>query len=385
MTRLATFGVSFAAICLFTVSCCTNSAYAQEKNPIHTPGIEFLKDPIPAENSVAATEAEMKLYAEKVPGTEVPFKMIPIKGGKFVMGSPTSEEGRAENEGPQIEVEVAPFWIEEHEVTWGEFQEFGQEILKQRRFKQTDLTEREKLVDAMGKPTKAYNISAISYSKSSKLDHPASGLTYYAAQAYCKWLTIATGRYYRLPTEAEWEYACRAGTKTAYSFGDDPKQLENYAWFMDNVEEGYNAVKTKKPNAWGLYDMHGNVSEWVLGIYKEDAYQQYKDGKLKLLLINPEKWTMMHVAKGDNHIVRGGSCDQFADECRSASRNISQEDWKEQDPMFPKSIWYYTEAPYVGFRVVRPLTPPKDAEECKLYEPDTKIFDDYKELNTRQN
>ena len=385
MTRL--LSASLVVMATF----CVGSVYAQELGDedfrsIHIPGIEFLKNPVPAADSEAKTADEMKPYVETITGTEVKFKMLPIPGGKFVMGSPDDEEGREDCEGPQIEVEIEPFWMEEHEVTWAEFQQFGQKLLRDSRSGK-DLPEREALVDAMGFPTPAYDISSISYSKSSKLDHPASGMTYYAAQYYCKWLTAATGRYYRLPTEAEWEYACRAGSDTAFSFGDDPDEMEDYGWYFDNADDGYNAVKGKKPNAWGLYDMHGNVAEWVHGLYKEDAYQQYKDGKIASPMILPEFDTamkyLMHVANGENHVVRGGCCIQFAEECRSASRLISQLDWKEQDPMFPKSIWYYTEAPYVGFRIIRPLNPPKTAEECKLFEPDPQVYEEYKKLNTR--
>ena len=376
---------------------CAGKSYAQESDyvqklsdpefrSVHIPGFEFLKNPVPVADSDAKTEAEMKPYAETITGSEITFKMLPIRGGKFVMGSPDDEEGREDSEGPQVEVEIAPFWIEEHEVTWAEFQQFSQQLLKDSRIGK-DRTEREQFVDAMGWPTPAYDISSISYSKSSKLDHPASGMTYYAAQYYCKWLTAATGRYYRLPTEAEWEYACRAGTTTAFSFGDDPDDIEDHGWYFDNADDGYNAVKGKKPNPWGLYDMHGNVAEWVHGLYTEGDYQQYKDGKIDSLMVLPKFDTgmksLMHVANGGNHIVRGGSCDQFAEECRSATRLISQLDWKEQDPMFPKSIWYYTEAPYVGFRIVRPLNPPTTAEECQLYEPDPQVYEEYKKLNNR--
>ena len=376
---------SLVIVAIFTMH--PASAQVVKLNPIHTPGIEFLIDPIPVADSEAKTAAEMKPYTETITGTNITFKMVPIPGGKFLMGSPADEEGREDHEGPQIEVEIAPFWMEEHEVTWAEFTQFQQFLLRDSRSQRTDLTAREKTVDGMARPTPAYDISSISYGKSSKQDHPASGMSYYAGQVYCKWLTAATGRYYRLPTEAEWEYACRAGSKTAFSFGDDPEKLEDYGWFFDNADNGYNKVMAKKPNAWGLYDMHGNVAEWVLGAYDENAYQKFKDGELKSLLINTvfdtDMKTMMHVASGENHIVRGGSCDHFADECRSAAKLVSQKNWKEQDPMFPKSVWYYTEAPYVGFRIIRPLDPPKTAEECKLFEPDPVVFEEYRKLNIR--
>ena len=369
--------------CLVAILLIVHSVLAQEVtlNPLHVPGIEFLRDPIPAVDSEAETQAEMKPYIETITGANVTFKMVPIPGGKFLMGSPAGEKGREDHEGPQVEVEILPFWMEEHEVTWEEFSQFQQYLLRDSRPNDPGRTDREKLTDAMGRPTPAYDIDAISYGKSGKLDHPASGMTCYAAQVYCKWLTAATGRYYRLPTEAEWEYACRAGSTTAFSFSDDSKQLDDYGWFFGNTDKGYNKVMAKKPNAWGLYDMHGNVAEWVLGLYDENAYQKFKDGEIQSLLIQGQWDTdmraMMHVANGVNSIARGGSCDHNAQECRSAAKLISQWDWKEQDPMFPKSIWFYTESPFVGFRIIRPLNPPETAEERKLYEPDPGVFEKF--------
>jgi len=361
----------------------STALFAQDTGSIRTPGIEFLKNPVPVENADAKVESEMKVYEEVLPGTDLKMKMVPIPGGKFLLGSPESEAGRADCEGPQIEVEVAPFWMEEHEVTWGEYLQYAYKMLRESRKDKQDKTPNELNADAMAAPTPAYDITSLSYGLSSKPNHPASGMTNYAAQAYCKWLTAVTGRYYRLPTEAEWEYACRAGTTTAFSTGDDPKGIGDYAWHLDNAEGSYHAVMTKKPNPWGLYDMHGNVSEWVLGRHQDDLYQQFKEGKINAPLYFPEKITMMMISKGIGEIARGGSCDQLPEDCRSAAKNVSTEDWKRQDPQFPKSIWWVTEAPYVGFRVVRPLNPPTTAEECKLYEPDPSVAEQYKKINQR--
>ena len=124
---------------------------------------------------------------------------------------------------------------------------------------------------------------------------PVGNVTQYAASQFCKWLSAKTGHFYRLPTEAEWEYSARAGSSTAYYFGDDPKMIEQYAWSFENSEDSYHPVGQKKPNAWGLYDMHGNVAEWTL--------------------------------------------DQY-----------------------PKSKWWNTDAPYVGFRIVRDPNVPKETE-----------------------
>jgi len=347
------------------------------KNPFFQSSLTFLKNPVPLAESEAMTEADMKSYVETIPGTEQTFKMIPIKGGKFKMGSPNSEKGRLEDEGPQMEVEVRPFWIEEHETTWKEFEQFGLKYLRSKRGATENLTDRERTADAMAAPTNPWDIGRISYDNAGKPGYPASGVTLYTAQTYCKWLTIITGRYYRLPTEAEWEYACRAGSTTAYSFGDGDGDLDDYAWWYPNSDGSSQKVKTRKPNAWGLFDMHGNVSEWVLEQHAKDTYAQRKPDAFAAPVKPP-------AGKNFGQIARGGNCedDEPAD-LRSARRLESDKTWKDQDPQFPQSIWWMTDAAKVGFRVVRPLNPPETAEEAKLYEPDPNVWLDYDESNQR--
>jgi len=335
---------------------------------------------------VAATEAEMKTYTDKIPGTELTFKMVAIKGGKFMMGSPSTEKGRQADEGPQVEVEVQPFWMEEHETTWRHFAQFSLKQLRTGRNPSDTLSANDRLADAVAAPTNPWNIGLISHDNSGKVGYPASGMTLYAAQAYCKWLTAITGRYYRLPTEAEWEYACRAGSTTAYSFGDNDDDLDDYAWWGINSGGGSQKVMTKKPNAWGLYDMHGNMAEWVLEHYAKDTYVNRKPG----MFAAPVKSPVSHVGDPitiakDTHVARGGHCeDDTPENFRSARRLVSDETWRAEDPQYPKSIWWCTNAPYVGFRVVRPLNPPKTEEEAKQYEPDPKVWFEYAELNTRE-
>ena len=157
-----------------------------------------------------------------------------------------------------------------------------------------------------------------------------------------------TGHTYRLPTEAEWEYACRAGSTTTYHFGDDPEKLDDYAWHDGNSEEEYHKVGEKKPNAFGLYDMHGNVAEWT-----QDQHAPYKGSKQTDPLVVP---TTLYP-----RVVRGGGWSDEAPTLRSAARTASHEDWKDQDPQIPKSIWYHTDADFVGIRVVRVWKPEDDA------------------------
>jgi formylglycine-generating enzyme required for sulfatase activity len=163
---------------------------------------------------------------------------------------------------------------------------------------------------------------------------------------YCRWLSAKTGKVYRLPTEAEWEYACRAGTTTAYFFGDDPARLEEYAWYVENAEKPQTVGK-KKPNPWGLYDMHGNVSEWCLDHYAADTYSKLKQAE-------PVKQPVfLPTAMEYPYVARGGSWDDDADRLRSAARLASNLEWSIQDPQRPQSIWWHTDATFVGFRVVR--------------------------------
>jgi formylglycine-generating enzyme required for sulfatase activity len=187
--------------------------------------------------------------------------------------------------------------------------------------------------------------------------YPAISMTQHAANKYCQWLSAQTGHFYRLPTEAEWEYACRAGTTTAYSFGDDPAQLGEYAWYYDNSNEKYQKVGQKKPNPWGLHDMHGNVMEWCSDQFAEDYFTRIKD-KPENPFLRPEKLYPRS--------VRGGGWDDDPEQLRSAHRRGSDPYWKVQDPQLPKSIWYHTDAIWLGFRLVRPLEIPT-VEEMDFY------------------
>lgn len=316
------------------------------------------KSPEGVKDAAAATEAEMKPYTDVIVSGDATFDMVPIAGGKFLMGSPDGEAGRKDDEGPQHEVEIKAFWMGKHEVTWDEYEVWMFNLdIQRRELNKVEPTAREKSADAMTRPTKPYTDMTFGMGKEK---FPAICMTQHAAKAYCRWLSTKTGRYYRLPTEAEWEYACRAGTKTAYSFGDDPSKLHDYAWHFDNSEDKYHKVGQKKPNAWGLYDMHGNVAEWVLDQYIPDYYQQFA-GKLAQ---NP--WIVC--TKLYPQAVRGGSWDDDPEALRSAARRGSNKDWKQQDPQLPQSIWYFTDALFLGFRVVRPLAEPPGDEKAKLWD-----------------
>jgi formylglycine-generating enzyme required for sulfatase activity len=287
-------------------------------------------------------------YVETIAGTKVSFEMIPIPGGIYTQGSPDTEKDRTKDEGPQTKVELKPFWMGKCEVTWDEYdlyrtseETFPPEGEKGRLI-------RFKFKDAQGnditRPTPPYTDMTFGYGHDG---FPAINVSHFAAMEYCRWLSAKTGKAYRLPTEAEWEYACRAGTTSAYSFGDDPEKLGDYGWFDANADAKPHPVGKKKPNDWGLHDMHGNVAEWCLDGYEPDAYAKRDTSKI---LTRPLSLQVM--ARFPN-VVRGGSWVDEAKACRSAARKASERDWLRQDPQSPQSIWYLTDADFVGFRVVR--------------------------------
>jgi formylglycine-generating enzyme required for sulfatase activity len=293
-------------------------------------------------------QSDMKPYTNTIPGTQVSFALVPIAGGEFMMGSPASEKNRKPDEGPQHKVKLDPFWMGQCEVTWNEYELFMYPD-EERRTRATVPTDAagDKLADAVTHPSKPYVEMSFGMGKDG---FPAISMTQHAANKYCQWLSAKTGQFYRLPTEAEWEYACRAGTTTTYFFGDDAAKLGEYGWFEQNSDFKYQKIGKKKPNPWGLYDMCGNVVEWVLDQYDADYYKQ---GAASIVT---EPWNK--ATKPYPHAVRGGSWDDEATMCRSAARRGSDRSWKMQDPQLPKSIWYFSDAQFVGFRIVRPLKVP---------------------------
>lgn len=301
-------------------------------------------------------QEDMKAYTNTIPGTDVKYSMVAIPGGEFLMGSPADEPNRQADEGPQHKVKISPFWMGQFEITWNEYElfMFPDDEKKMRENFPTD-PEVDKLSDAVTRPSKPYVEMSFGMGKDG---YPAISMTQHAANKYCHWLSAKTGHFYRLPTEAEWEYACRAGTTTTYYFGNDVALLPQYAWFEKNSDFKYQKVGKKKPNQWGLYDMYGNVVEWVLDQYDAESYS--KAGSV----VVEDPWNK--ATKPYPHAVKGGSWDDPAAKLRSAARRGSDRAWKMQDPQLPKSIWYHSDAQFVGFRLVRPLKVPT-AEELNKY------------------
>ena len=275
------------------------------------------------------------------------FEMVWVPGGEFTMGSPEGEAGREAIEGPAHKVKVKGFWMAKYECGWEEFDTYWYD----ENFLKADNIAVQKLgPDAVTRPTNAFVDATYGHPRDG---HPALCMTHHAAMMYCNWLQKKTGRAYRLPTEAEWEYAARGGKgDTAYFFGNDPKGLGAYAWYKgtsptDDKPAGVTHKRgTKKPNPFGLYDMYGNVWEWTLDQYDPKAYARLAKNPLSVRPVTvptDEKWA---------HVVRGGSWADTADRCRSAARRVSDRSWMKWDPQEPQSIWWLTRMDVIGFRVV---------------------------------
>ncbi len=318
--------------------------------------IKIIREEILA-NSPEKTESDMKDYSNAIPLTGVNYDMVAIKGGEFMMGSPEDEKGRFDDEGPQHKVKVDPFWMGKYEVTWNMYDPFMITGIARNKDGSPEKVEVGAApVEIISSPTTPYTEMSFGMGTDG---FPAACMTQHAANKFCEWLSAQTGHYYRLPTEAEWEYACRAGTTGAFSCPEE--ELADYA-VLDpkQVRTGYERVGTKKPNPWGLHDMHGNVMEWVLDQYIEDSYEKRAGGNTVISpLVVP---TTLYP-----RVARGGSWYDPQEELRSARRVPSGESWKVQDPQLPKSIWYHTDAPWLGFRFVRPLKVPDAKKMNQLW------------------
>ena len=293
-------------------------------------------------------EYVIKTDQDTIPGSPITFEFTMINGGTFMMGSSAEEADRKEDEGPQFEVTVGDFWMGTHELSFEEY-----DIYRNKEKDVPTAIRPDWDADAMARPSPPYEDPTFGMGKDSV---PAVSMTQFAALQYCKWLSDKTGVFYRLPTEAEWEYACKAGS----DYGSDRLMIDEVAWHRDNSSERYHKKGTKKPNAWGLYDMLGNVSEWTLDQYKEDAYATLATTSEVNPWIKP---TRLHP-----RTVRGGSWDDRVDKSRCSCRIKSSARWKMRDPQIPKSFWWNTDSPFVGFRLVKPIPQPTQTEQNEFWE-----------------
>ncbi len=298
---------------------------------------------VAVEIAPAAEGQNAKKYTETITtkdGSKLSFDMVLVPAGKFTMGSPAGEADRADHEGPQRQVQVNPFYLCTTEITIELFLAYYQETgTAKKDFIETEAAQKEETtqdgVNAITGPTPVYGDMTMGYSKK----HPAIGGTWHNAMTFCRWLSQKTGKQYRLPTEAEWEYAARCGSGTAFGVCETADGLNDYAWFGDNANMEPHAVGTKKPNAWGLHDMHGNVREWVQDFYNPTAYGlAFQD--------NPAG-----PKEGKVHVARGGFYDSPAGELRCAARAFEEDWWRMNDPQIPKSKWWLPQIDSIGFRV----------------------------------
>jgi formylglycine-generating enzyme required for sulfatase activity len=277
--------------------------------------------------------------------TDVQFEMVFIHGGRFDMGSPPSEAGRMAAEGPVHSVQVNSFWMSKYELPFEVLWAFKAD--EQRR---GGLSPYRRRILEVGPYSHYYDFPFVTAPSDR---HPILGMTQYGAQQLCRWLTLRTGHTYRLPTEAEWEYAARAGGTGPYTLagndrGDDVRQLTTYAWF-GAPSVGPHVVGQANPNAWGLYDMYGNVAEWTLDGWSDD-YSAFKETPS----IDP--W-VPRAPRALSGVARGGDWASPAADLRSAARR-EQIDVSEMSSLQP---WggpehYNSTEPsmHVGIRLVSP-------------------------------
>ncbi|HEX8914732.1 MAG TPA: formylglycine-generating enzyme family protein, partial [Humisphaera sp.] len=341
--------------------------------------------PVRAESPTApggapAVAGDMKPFTEKLAGTEVAFDMVPVPGGTVKLGSPETEKKRKADEGPQVDVAVEPFYMGKFEVTWELYNEYLKVYGELGKVKDRKPIPADQWADAVSYPTPIYDIEAGPKlqrmgGRQGKL--PAVIMSHFSAKQFTKWLSAKTGRFYRLPTEAEWEHAARGGTTTAYGFGDDAKKLGDYAWFADNSplsdgDPGYHEVGQKKPNGFGLYDMHGNVAEIVIDQFDPDWYKSLaaKGGVVKWQ--DAIRWPDKQYPR----IAKGGGYESDAEACRVATRQRISVAQNAQDPQVPKSPYWWTEGFSIGFRVVSPVKEPTAAEKAKFWDVDNETTAD---------
>jgi sulfatase modifying factor 1 len=297
-------------------------------------------------------------FKEYIPGSSVSFEMVAIPGGTFQMGSPAEEPFRNPDEGPVREVYIDSFFMARVEVTWDEYLAFYGQTAAQGKTSDAYIKMANVDVDAISGPTSPYGAPDQGWGKGNM---PAITMTHHAAEVYCQWLTRVTGKNYRLPTEAEWEYAARGGTSMPYFFEGDPKRyvrsgirnkifgidtttINHFVIYAENSGARTNPPSAVRPNPFGLLNTLGNVAEFCSDWYAENTYENYPQGTLN----NPRG-----PQTGEEHVIRGGSFLKDADGVRCASRDFTRSGpWLNTDPQIPKSIWWYSDCSHVGFRVV---------------------------------
>ncbi|ARA92258.1 hypothetical protein AWN76_003085 [Rhodothermaceae bacterium RA] len=239
--------------------------------------------------SVSLDVPGMEAYVDTLSGTTVTFEMIPVPGGTVTVQGQT--------------VEVRPFWIGKTELSWDEYDVWAYQLDRPE--------DQPPDFDTESRPSKPYVLPGESFGHQG---NPALAMTFKAAQKYTEWLSEKTGHTYRLPTEAEWEHACKLGMLDA--------PLDEVAWYWDNANSQAHKIDSKPPDRLGLHNMRGNVKEWVVGV----------DG---------------------TPVTKGGSWMDDAEDVSCEARSLQVPAWNVTDPQLPKSTWWLSDGPFIGFRLVR--------------------------------
>ena len=247
---------------------------------------------LPATAAPLAGQAADSVYVENIPGTLVSYEMVPVPGGTVRLETPAGER----------EIEVAPFWISTTEVPWDLYDVYLYGL---------DRASADEAADAVTRPTRPYVLPGEEFGHEG---HPAIGITFHAGREFTRWLSVRTGRKYRVPTEAEWEHACRLGhTESA---------RDSAAWHAGNADERTHSVGSLPANDLGIRDMLGNVAEWVQGV------------------------------DGDS-VGKGGAYADATEALSCSARRSQTPAWNATDPQLPKSRWWLPDAPFIGLRVMR--------------------------------
>jgi formylglycine-generating enzyme len=330
-----------------------------DPNALHAANVDFGAVKVePSELfTEPATVTAHENFTETVPNTVISFNMKAIPGGTFLIGSPENEQFRNSDEGPQKEVTLSPFFMSEVEVTWSEYLAFYSATAAEGRSTDTEGARTMADVDVISGPTPPYGQPDQNWGLG---DRPAITISFHAAETYCRWLTQVTGKTYRLPTEAEWEYAARGGTQTPFFFEGNPRDytpkgffgslfgkqsdlIDRYVIYAANSQGKTEYPDAVEPNPYGLRNMLGNVMEYCSDWYAEDAYSNLPNG-----VVDPKG-----PDSGQERVVRGGSFRSPVGEVRSAARDYTRtEDWLRTDPQMPKSIWWLSDNNAIGFRVI---------------------------------
>lgn len=259
----------------------------------------------PAEESIPPES-----FTQQISGTVVEINMVPIPAGTVDVPDP-------DRPGNTKAIKVGPFYASTTEITWDSYDIFVYHLDVPPGSEEGGQADG---AEAVTRPTKPYIPPDRGFGHAG---FPTISVTFKGAREYCVWLSSKTGKHYRLPTEAEWEYMARGGAApyAPYCFGDDVNLLDEYAWYTANSNRKTQPVGKKKPNAWGLFDVHGNVGEWCVGL----------DGQ---------------------PIARGGAFLNNAKDVAVTRRDKQTPLWNITDPQMPKSTWWLSDCNFVGFRII---------------------------------